>query len=277
MKRTTKIAIAVFALFFAAGTMFAQDSFNLKFKFEKGKTYLYRTVTNTEQVINAMGTEINTSALSKTKIRFEIADVTPAQIEAVLSFDSLYSKSSSPQGDTENTGEGVIGKKTKYLYDNLGKKLKKIEIDVIKTETGQDYSSAANLFMQLAEKPMKIGESWSFSRTDTSKQGEDGKMITKSDIECKIEGKENKNGVDCLKISFNSKSKTEGAMTQGGMNIVMEGTGKTSGFFYFDYSKGIMTYTESTTDMDINAAIPEQSVTIPITNKVKATVLLTEK
>ena len=38
-----------------------------------------------------------------------------------------------------------------------------------------------------------------------------------------------------------------------------------------------MTYTVNNADMDMNAAIPEQSLTIPITNKMKTKVELTEK
>jgi len=276
MKRTATIA-AVFSILFLAGSIFAQDSFNLTFKLEKGKTYFYRTNSTVETTQNMMGTEMTINVLSKSKLKLEVTDATPTQTEIVTSFDSLYSKTSGMQGDQENNGEGVVGKKTKYVYDNYGKKLKKIEVDAIPSQGMGDLGGSSNLFYQLTEKPMKVGETWSVSRTDTTKTGEDGKMITKSDIDCKVDGKETYKGAACLKISVTGKIKIEGAMVQQGFNIVLEGSGKTGGYFYYDIAKGLMLFTDTNTDVDLTAAIPDQSITIPITTKTKAKVELTEK
>ncbi len=276
MKTTLKTVVVLFAVIFTSSLM-AQDSYKLNLKFEKGKTYFYRTTSNVESTQNVMGQEMSSTTDSKTKMRLEITDVTPAQFEVITSFDSVYSKTSSVQGEMENKGENVVGKKTKYVYDINGKRLNKIDIDKVASSGMGDLGGSSNIFYQMSDKNVKVGDTWSVNRIDTTSTGEEGKMIVKSDMNFKVDGKEKYNGSECLKISIDGKMKLEGAMAQGGMNIVLEGTGKVTGHFMYDIAKGLMTYTVNNADMDMNAAIPEQSLTIPITNKMKTKVELTEK
>lgn len=279
MKTSLKSALFVFTLLFASMQIFAQDMYNMNFKFEKGKTYFYRTTANIETVQNMMGQEINVKIESKSKMRFDIADATPTQFDIITSFDSVYTKSSNPMGgeDNINKGEGIVGKKTKMIYNQFGKKLQKIAIDAISSGSDMTNMGSANILFQLSDKPVKTGDVWNVSNTDTTKTGEDGKMIIKSDTEYKLEGKEKVNGADCLKISFKATMKIEGNMTQQGMGIVMEGTGKTTGTYLFDYAKGLMVTTDSGTNIDMTAAIPDQNITIPITQTMKAKIELTDK
>jgi hypothetical protein len=279
MKTSLKSALIVFALLFTSMQIFAQDTYNLNFKFEKGKTYFYRTTANIEVVQNMMGQEINIKVESKSKMRLDIADATASQFDIITSFDSVYSKSSDPMGgeDKISNGENIVGKKTKMIYNQFGKKLQKITIDAVAAGNDMTNMGNSNLLFQLSEKPVKTGDVWNVSSTDTTKTGEDGKMIIKSDTEYKLEGKEKVNGADCLKISFKAAMKIEGNMTQQGMSIVMEGTGKTTGTYFFDYAKGLMLTTDSGTNIDMTAAIPDQNITIPITQTMKAKVELTEK
>jgi hypothetical protein len=273
MKDRIKIAILIFILLVSSIQISAQNTFNLSYKFEKGKTYFYRITSVIEKTQNMMGQETINNIVSKSKIRMEAADVNPDNFSITTSFDSIYSKSSSSMGgdDAINNGEGAIGKKTKIIFNNYGKKLKTIEIDTVKSEGGM------NIFTQLTNKPLKVGEVWTNVKSDTSKMGEDGNMITKSDTECKVESKENIGGVECLKISFKGNMKIEGAMTQQEMNIVLEGTGKTTGIIYFDLAKGLMKSTDTTTETNMTAVLPEQNITIPITQKTKTNILLLEK
>ncbi len=279
MKLSIKTALMVFTLLFVSVQLFAQDTFDLKFKFEKGKTYFYRTSMTMDQTQNMMGQEMSTNTESKTKVRFDVTDVTPTQIELVTSIDSLYSKTGNPMGgeDIVSNGEGIVGKKTKMVYDVYGKKIKKIEVDAIQAagNAGLSGGNTSSLMYQLAEKPVKIGDTWAVSNQDTIKVGEDGKMITKADVTYKVDSKES--GSDLVKVTFTGTTKVEGAMSQGGFNIVLEGTGKTTGSFLFDVVKGVMTTSDNVVNMDMTAAIPDQSITIPITQNMKSKTVLTDK
>jgi hypothetical protein len=230
-----------------------------------------------EMAMNAMGQEINTKSESKTKLKMEIAESTPEKIEIITSLDSMYSKAGNPMGeDIISNGENVVGKKTKMIYSILGKKLKTIEIDPIVTADGMNASGGTNLLIQLTDKPVKVGDVWNTSDVDTSKSGA-GSMITKSDVEYKVEGKENKNSVDCFKISFKGTLKIEGAFTQQGTDVVLEGKGKLSGVLFFDPAKGMIYTIDNSIDMDSTIAIPAQNMTMPMNQKTKSITLLLEK
>ncbi len=278
MKSRFKILVVLFILIVSSVQIFSQETFNLSYKFEKGKTYFYRSVSDMDMNINAMGQEINTKSESKTKMRMEVADVTADKFEIINSVDSLYSKTGNPMGeDVINNGENIVGKKTKMIFNNLGKKLKTIEIDPIISAEGMNSSGAASLLLEITGKPVKAGDVWNIANTDTNKSGEAGSMITKSDIEYKVEGKENKNSVECVKLSFKGTLKIEGSMNQQGMDMVLEGTGKISGLIYFDTNKGLINSIDNLTDMNITIAIPAQNMTMPMIQKMKSTTILTDK
>lgn len=278
MKNALKTTVIIFALMFTSIQLFAQDSFNLKYNFEKGKNYFMRTNMTSESTQNMMGQETSSKAESKTKMKLEIANATPAQIEFITSFDSVYSKSTNPMGgeDIVNNGEALVGKKTKMVYDIYGKKISKVVIDQVQSNGLDGSGSGSSLFLQLSDKPVKVGDVWNTSGVDTNKVGEDGKIITKGDYELKLEGKEKYNGADCLKVTFKGTMKIEGSMTQSGYSIVIEGTSKTSGYFYFDIAKGLPLLNDSTTDMNMTIAVPDQNMTIPMTQTMKTKVTLTE-
>jgi hypothetical protein len=279
MKTSLKTVLFVFALLFTSMQIFAQDTYNLNYKFEKGKTYLYRATSSTDMVQNAMGQEVTAKIDSKSKLRFDIANSTPTQIEIISSLDSVYTvQSNSATGEDKiSKGENIVGKKTKLIYNQFGKKLQKIVVDAVADDANNMGGGNASILFQLSEKPVKAGDVWNVASVDTNKQGEDGKMIIKSDTEYKLEGKESFNGVECLKISLKAAMKLEGNMTQGGMNLLMEGTGKTTGAYYFDYAKGIILSIDSSTNIDLTVALPDQNMTIPVTQVIKAKVVLTDK
>lgn len=277
MKNAQRITIIIFALFISASQIFAQDTYNLTYKFEKGKTYFYRVTQKMDMVMNAMGQEMTQKSDVMSKLRMEITDVTPAIFEIISSIDSMHVKASGMQGDTESNGEGIVGKKTKLIYNNFGKKIKTIEIDPIVTTDGMTAAGGSALLMRLAEKPVKVGEVLTVNSIDTNKVGESGSMITKSDVEYKVEGKEVKNGVECVKLSYTGKVKTEGSMSMQGMDMVLEGTGKSTGFLFFNMAKGLIQAIDDDTTMDINMAMPAQNMTIPMNQKLKSVTTLLEK
>lgn len=276
MKMRFKL-IAVIVFFAVAGQVAAQESFKLTYNFEKGKTYFYRTNFTSEQVMNMMGQEMTGKSEGSSKVKVDVAEIKGENIEIITALDSMHVKSSSMQGENETFGEGVVGKKTKYYFDNFGKKLNTVAIDEIKTMDGMGSTSNNNVYMiEFSRNAVKIGDTWTIASIDTNKVGEDGKVITKSDTEYKLESKENNLGVECLKITFTSKMKIEGTMTQMGNNVVMEGTGKAAGTIYYDYKKNLLQSTTNTIDMNMTIALPEQNLTIPMSQTVKASSVLTQ-
>jgi len=278
MKKLIKIVVII-SFLFPFYKLSAQETFNLKYKFEKGKTYLYRTISISEMSMDINGQEMSSKGESRTKTRMEIADISNEKIEIITSLDSMYSKYSNSMGGEDNirNGEEYVGKKSKLIYSTLGKKLGIIEIDKSTNEMGMPVAPRGALFIQLSEKPVKIGDEWNVANTDTNKFGEAGMSINKNEIIYKVEGKETKNGIEYLRISMKSNSKSEGSMSQGGMNAVSEGKAKTTGTILFDLSKGVIYSFDTESEGSNSTTYVEQNRTMPMTSKSKSTTILIEK
>ena len=70
----------------------------------------------------------------------------------------------------------------------------------------------------------------------------------------------------------------KGKGTQMGMEMFIEGTGKTQGFYYFDPKISLIVYSEDNTEMDMNVAVSgPQNMTIPMTQSMKTVTKFEEK
>ena len=126
-------------------------------------------------------------------------------------------------------------------------------------------------FQRLPEKPVTLGEKWHITTTD-SVDMMGGKMVTTGEIDYTLAGKEQRLGHECLKIAFTGKTVVAGKGKMMGMEIFTEGTGKLTGTFFFDCSRGLSVAEEGASDSEMTAAITgQQNMTIPISQSVKST------
>ncbi|MCH7675328.1 hypothetical protein IH879_10300, partial [candidate division KSB1 bacterium] len=102
-----------------------------------------------------------------------------------------------------------------------------------------------------------------------------GTVVSKSDMEFTLLGKEKKLGYDCLKIDVKGTVNVEGDGSMQGMKFFMEGDGDFQRTIYFAPKEGLLVAAENQTDMEMTAAFTGQmSMTIPITQSVKSTITL---
>lgn len=273
MKTTLKI-LAFALIFLVTVNIQAQESYKLEYKFEKGKTYRYKDVTSGSMTQEMMGREMKMRNESNTVVKLVVDNLTKDKnIVLLISADSARVFSSSPRGDTTIYLKELIGKRTKVTISNLGKITNRETIDTVEISGGRLTSAAqreALKFPILSEKPVKVGDSWSTANIDTMDQM-GGKIIVTSDVEYKVVGKEKKNGTDCLKMTFNGKSTTEGKGVVQGMEFFIDGSGKVNGTLYFDVKAGLVIEEESNTDSETNMATTgEQQMIIPMTQTSKS-------
>jgi len=271
------ILLSLILLFFSAN-LFAQDTYSLKYKFEKGKTYFYRMTNDNEVNQSVMGQEINLKSRSILKMRMEIADVANENIEIITSMDSVEFKSDNPMvGDAAGeAAKSIIGKKTKMIYDKFGKIVKKIEIDKFSTPMNLSATGSSEGLFRLSSKPVKIGESWQNIDTMKIAPGGEGSgnmlFIITSDL--KLEGKEVYENIECLKISYSQVVKIEGSMSTQGNSVIINGTGKGIGYCLFDDKNGNFTKNIVNVDMNTTISLPEQNIEMPMTQNTKTSILM---
>lgn len=252
----------------------AQESYKLEYKFEKGKTYRYKDVTSVSMTQEMMGREMKMRNESNNVVRLVVDNVTKDKnIVLMMSADSASVFSSSPMGDTTIYMKEIIGKRTKVTISNIGKITNRETVDTIEVGGGRISGMSqreALKFPILSDKLVKIGETWTSSTFDTVNQM-GGKIAVTTEVVYKVAGKEKKSGTDCLEITFNGKSTTEGKGVVQGMEFFIDGSGKINGTLFFDAKAGLVIEEETNSDSETNMATTgEHQMIIPITQTTKS-------
>jgi hypothetical protein len=274
---TTKLLKALlFCVVFIGAQSSAQDSHALEYKFAKGKTYLYSSVTTSNMTQEMGGQEMKFSSAGNFTFRALTEDVKDGKTILIVSADSAVSRTKNPMRDTTMVMANLIGKRMRVTLSKSGEVLSRQIVDSVEM-SGQMMGAAQRellTFLTLPAKPVKTGEKWTTTKTDTVEQM-GGKIISSTQFEFAIAGKEKKLGHDCLKIPFTGKTTTNGNMKMQGMELFVEGGGKISGTFYFDSGKGLSVLVESLTDTETTmAATGQQQMTVPISSSQKSTTTL---
>lgn len=269
------IFISMFLLF--SITTHAQQAHDLTYKFEKGKTYFFKMVYEMDMTQSMMGQDMSIKMDTKMKYRFEVAESNSDKIEIISSVDSMESKSDSPLVTAESLDEAsklIIGKKSKLIYDKAGKLIQKIEIDKLVSNMNFSVSSSTEGLFRLSNKPVKIGESWQNVDSSKTKLGEKGELLSIIITDLVLEGAENYNGAECLKISFKQKATITGAISAEGNTVGMEGTINGNGTILFNEKTGMLLFSKQDMESNMTISMPEQNMTIPIIQKMKMTMFL---
>ena len=269
----------VFLLIIPGVRLFSQDTYLLKYNFEKGKSFVQNTRI-TQNMVQSMGgqeikfiTELNAS----TSLLVEhVEDDGKATI--LFSTGNISMHSIAMGRDTTLTYKDLKDK-VRITLDNTGKSLSTEKVD------SSDIAAIVNQIdigklRFIPGKTVKIGEKWQDHAVNI-RQPSSGNPFTVevgSDTEYTLEGKETVNGKELLKVTYTGNMSISGKGTQMGMDMVLEGTGKNEGFSYYDPGVNLIISTEETAEMEINVAVSgPSSMTIPMTQSVKSVITLEER
>lgn len=271
------ITAIVFAMInFQAG---AQEKFNLGYKMEKGKTYRFKQDNKIETTQEMGGQEMKMITDENSIIRYDVTDVsTSGLMNLIYTYEDSKLRMKGMGRDTTMDMQNIKGKKTRAEMAKTGKIIKEAPAD---TSKSANSSSSLNMFANasmsmLPEQSVGIGEKWQGISNDTTRSS-DGRVIYKKNIEYILSGIEKKGKHDCLKIIFKGTLEMSGTMKQMGRDIVMEGTGETSGSFWFDVASGILVEDASVAAIEMTMAIVgQQQMTIPMSQRINSSKILVE-
>lgn len=275
MRKFLPLFTALVFVSLTSGLM-AQSGYNLKYNFEKGKTYHYLNTADGAQTQEVMGREIKMSMNNNFSVKMLVDNVKDGNIEIIASLDSGTIVSKNPMKDTTMSLEALKDKRSRISLNEYGKILNKEVLDKVGGFEGFGISQREYVkFAVLPGKEIKEGEPWNATTLDTMEIMGSGKIITSTSTTYTIVGKENLQGHDCLKLAYTSEVKSNGSAEIQGMNFTMEGTGKMTGNSYFDPSRGIMVKIDGILDNEMTlAATGQQNMIIPITQSVKVSQVL---
>jgi hypothetical protein len=279
MKKEFVKQTLIVALIALSGFSYSQEAYVLKYNFVKGKTYLQNTqiTQNTTQTMG--GREIKILTEVKYGTEFAVENVgNDGSGTVLLSLSSVSVHSSNPGMDT-TMNYTDLKDKSRVVFSVTGKSLSSEKVDSSGVSTVVSQLDLGRLKI-LPDKSAKVGEKWQDQTVDNRKatSGNPFTMEIKSDMEYTLTGKEIKDGTEFLKISYSGTITVNGKGTQMGMEMFIEGTGKSEGFSYFEPKTSLVGYSEDNTEMNLNVAVSgQQNMTIPMTQTIKSVTTFEEK
>lgn len=276
MKRALPFILS--ALFVLSSLIKAQDSYKLRYSFEKGKTYVFMNTMDGNFTQEAMGREMKMSVNGNYAVRVIVDNVKDGKADLITSLDSGRISSRNPMQDTTFSLAPFTGKRTRMTLLQDGTVEKTEIIDSIKFFNLQGLTQN-NLvrFLKFPAGAVKVGVPFNVENNDTMDIMGAGKMANTINATYTIVGKEKVQGHDCLKITYTGDVKNSGKAQIMGMSFVLEGAGKILGTFYFDPKMGMQIKNDSNMDNEMTmAATGQQNMIIPITQSMKTSVYLAE-
>lgn len=244
-------------------------AYKLSYRMKKGQRLKYKTTMNFDQTTEVQGQEISGTVSGTASLHVDVEEIgKEGNITFVYALDSLQTSIKSPQLDTTfRNPEALLGKRTRLTVNALGKKLHSAMVDTLNlsgllAQAGAGGQTTFRL-IELPEKEIKIGESWTTSTADTTAQA-NSKMVIMPNLTYKVTGEVDTLGYKCLRLAGTGTVKMKGEGMQQGMNFFIEGEGPTNGTAYFAPQEGLLVAAVSNADLEMTIALTGQmSMTIP--------------
>ncbi len=271
MKKILSVMAMVIALTFMCNYTYAQDAVTLKYNFKEGKAYktITKVITTTTQ--SMMGQEMKFDVNLDIQSDMNVTKVDPnGNATMVINV----------KGNTEmNLPEAAGGKKSEtFTNEDINATFASNGQSVNQTMVDKDGKNVTTVkdyikLTELPKKAVKAGDTWQDKRVDTvANSASPIAVITRTDTKYTIVGKEVVNGVELFKVAFDGTLEISGKGSQMGMEMVMEGTGATKGFYYYNPAISLVVNTESLIEMNTNINVSgPQNMTIPMNQTIKVT------
>jgi len=272
-----KVALALI-LIFSAHLAYSQ-TYTPAFKVSKGQEYNYKMDLTANSTQSMGGQEMKFGTTATSTLKNAIANVlADGKIEIITSsWDAKVS--TKVMKDTTMTFPGKVGSSSKITVNKFGNVVSKVKMDTVATDAqlgGLDNGLISTVvFVEFPETPIKVGDKWTKEHNDSISAGPLGKLELKNKSEFTLGAKETIEGKSLYKVTCASSLQISGKGKMQGMDIAVAGTGVKTDDIYFDPSTGIVFSDKINMELDMNIAISgQQSMTIPMTQKITATLIL---
>ena len=246
----------------------------LKYQMPKDQVMKYQITSEMKQNLEVMGNVMENLISTSYSFTSKSKGKKGKNNLLEITVDSMKMNVNSPQGDFSPDLSSVAGKSFDMTLSTIGKELDLSSAEAIKYNMGPEgersiVSDFKTIFPDLADKPVKVGDTWTTKDTiDITTNSMDLKMTfetvnTLADFETL-------DGMECIKVTAKATGVMEGEGEQGGADMFFEGDIESVDTWYFAYKEGIFvkSNSEGKTDATISVSGP-QNMTIPMTMDVK--------
>lgn len=267
MKKFILKQAMVLSLMIICGFAFSQESVMLKYNFVKGKTYVIsnQIVSNMTQSMGGQEVKMSSEINSSSEINVEDVD---KDGNATALNTLLGAKVHSTMMGRDTTMQLSLNEQRRIVFANTGKQISSVSVGDAKKFQMMGTESQISRIIVLPSDEIKIGDKWHNTSVDSTQMSENNPVSTNStaEMDYTFVGKESKDGVEYLRLNYSGTIAISGKGNMRGMDLFMEGTGKSEGFAYYNPQASLIVYSESTTEIDMSIAISgQQNMTMPMT------------
>lgn len=248
----------------------------LTYRMPDNEVLNYELSSKNLQTVEMMSQSMETTILSTTKFSAQSKGLKEKNLVLGITFDAIKINIKSMRGNFSPDTSSIPGKKFDLVLSPLGKEVDLVGAESIKfmTPSGERNASSffKTIFPDLAERPVKIGDSWN-SKDDFNEKTSNIDLHMIIDSVHTLEGLETVNSLDCVKVKTTGTGTMKGKGNQGGMDFTFEGKIKGTSTWYFAYKKGMFVKItgESSTD---STAVLSNGMSIPVSSESKTEINL---
>jgi len=255
-----------------------QTGLILQYRMPEGQVLKYESWDETHQTMDVMGQTIDVDIDSTNSFSVESKGQEEKNHQLTLTIDGMSIKIQSPQAELEPDMSTVIGKSFDMVLSSLGKELELIGAEAIEYDMGPEgtrniSASFQDVFPAVADRPVKVGDTWPDESVVTDKSSSGEAVIKVSSVNT-LEGFETIDGWECVRISAEASGTIEGTGEQQGMELITKGNLKGTATWFFAYKEGLFVKQTMEGSVDGTVNVPSQSIDIPFTREMTGEIKL---
>ncbi|NIM57397.1 MAG: hypothetical protein GTO16_00425 [Candidatus Aminicenantes bacterium] len=256
-----------------------QTGLILKYRMAENQLLKYQLTIEQTQDIEVMGQQMKTETKGEIAFTAKSKGLKENNQQLGITIDSMIININSPQGEISPDMSSVEGKSFDMTMTTLGKELdlsgaESIQYDLGQAGTRDVGSNFQAVFPDLADRPVKVGDTWTSKDTINEKIGSGGIEISLESLNT-LDGFEVVDGLECARITTKITGTLEGGGNQGGANLAFKGNIEGTETWHFAYKEGIFVKQKADifTKGTVNVRGP-QEMSIPLGQNMKIEVKL---
>jgi hypothetical protein len=220
-----------------------QTGLILQYRMAEDLALKYQLTIEQAQDVEVMGQQMKTETKGEIAFTVKSKGLKENNQQLGITIDSMKIKINSPQGELTPDMTTVEGKSFDMIMSRLGKELDLSGAESIQYDLGQAgkrdvASNFQAIFPDLADKPIKVGDTWTSKDTITEKVGNGEIKISLESLNT-LAGFEIVDGLECAKITAKIAGTLEGGGEQMGADLTFKGEIEGSETWYFAYKEGL--------------------------------------
>lgn len=248
--------------------------YKIEYKLKKGMAFGIITTTERKSVREMMGNEIKSTTIDAIEYDATVTQEKDGTATIEVTYKDRSHETDDPQTQLDMDLSGLLGKKARFAMTSRGELSEFAEFDALPEFViaggqtlgeSQYINELKELFVQLPEEEIAVGETWSYTMVfDEPIEGGGAKVVI--DYKYTLAEVSERNGHDCLKLAGEYITNVTGEGAEQGLEYKITLAGKGSETAWFAYKKGMLLETKTVSFIEGAVVAEDVGLEMPIRN-----------